>query len=97
MSWSDKPSVTYEGWVSERDGCIMCACGHGCNQWLQNNLTKTSLILRILYSRGSTSLDRIVQMENSKVDKIWHWLQMRAATKFNEQLRKESREAKDDQ
>jgi len=91
MGWSDDSAKDFKSWQGEWDGCMMCACDHGCNQWLVKNQSKASLVMRVLSSKGSTKLDKIVQMSNQKANKIWFWIHMRENKKFNEELRREER------
>lgn len=86
MGWSDEPSENYEKWKSGLDGSIMCDCDHGCRQWIKNNWTKISLVLK--YKDKPALLDKIVSMENARANNIWYWLEMREVKKFNEELRK---------
>lgn len=87
MGWSDDPSDNMKNWLSEYEGSLMCGCDHGCNQWREKNQSKAILIMRILSNGGTTNPDKIVQMENSKVDKILYRILRWQSQKFNRELR----------
>jgi hypothetical protein len=72
--WSEEPARDLAHWRNQWDGAMFCACDHGHNQWLKENEAKASLIIRILLTGGKTSLDKLVRMENDRVNKIWYWL-----------------------
>ena len=66
---------SYKDWKSNYDGCLMCACDHGCNQWVASQSRRTSLILRILTKKDSnTSLDKVVKMTDERVNWLWYYL-----------------------
>ena len=72
MGWSERPSKNVKDWLGEYEGSLMCDCDHGCRQWVRNNKTKNSLLMRVLLNKESTTNpDKIVQMENKRVDKIF--------------------------
>lgn len=92
MGWSDEAAKDFKSWLSEHSGSMMCACDHGCNQWLKKNESKASLAMRIMFNKGTASLDKLVQRSNEDVNKIWYWLEMRENKKYNEEIRRQERE-----
>jgi hypothetical protein len=60
---------SYNDWLEEWHGSVLCACDHGCNQWLAENAGKAHELLLAL-QKGATEmeLDAIVQKHVSEVN-----------------------------
>ncbi len=78
-----KTQKDFESWLSMYDGCVGCACDHGCNQWLVENQTKAALMFRIIRNKGTTNLDRVARMDTLKANLIWFFLSYRRSKKVN--------------
>lgn len=79
---------SFKEWKEFYDGCLMCACDHGCNQWLKEQQARASLLFDAISTPGSTKPDKIAQMSLERVNKIWYRLVWWKAEKFNRELRK---------
>jgi hypothetical protein len=69
-------NTTYEGFKAEWEGCIMCACDHGCNQWLARNAAKMLAITEELrrYSNDMpmSAADKLAQTPADEFGKrLW--------------------------
>jgi hypothetical protein len=53
---------TYGDFKDEMEGCIMCACDHGCNQWLARNAVKMLAIMEQLETM-SEDIDEAAAIE----------------------------------
>lgn len=50
----------FHTWMDYWEGCVLCACDHGCNQFLLANAAKAAALLR---ARGNAeSLDELNQL-----------------------------------
>jgi hypothetical protein len=67
--WESKnKKPNYHAWLVEWHGCVICACDHGCNQWLAENAGKAFSLLEALDRKASAEeLDTIVQKHVSEV------------------------------
>jgi hypothetical protein len=80
---------SYNDWLVEWHGSILCACDHGCNQWLAENACKAHEIMLAL-QKGATELelDVIVQKHVSEVFGEIHqrmWDEMKAKRKSSDE------------
>lgn len=80
-----QPNV--DEWLSYWEGCLICACDHGCNQWVKEQGHRAALIMRAMRLGSKKSvLDKLVQMPLKKSDKIWYWLYKRENMAINEAM-----------
>lgn len=86
---SQEVQPTFKEWQSFMEGCVMCQCDHGCNQWMLEQRSKIALFMRILSTKGNTSLDKLAQMPLQRANRIYFLLSIREAVKFNKELRDE--------
>ena len=86
---------SFKEWFEFYEGCITCACDHGCNQWLAEQVCRTALVMRVLKDQNATtSLDKLVSMPLKKVNRIWHRISMWNCERFNRKLRENRDEQK---
>jgi hypothetical protein len=93
----NETQLTIKDWLNYWDGCVACACDHGCNQWLAKNHPKSSLIMDALRKKKpKAELDKLAQMTIEESYKTWHkWtmqqnkIQMKALKKQEQKLAKE--------
>lgn len=78
---------SFKEWQDFFEGCVGCHCDHGCNQWVAEQSSKVVLFMRILSNKGSTSLDRVAQMELKKANKILFRIYRWEGQKYNRWLR----------
>lgn len=58
-------------WIDYYQGCLACACDHGCNQWLDEQLMRAALLYKILTDPTSTtSPDKVARMPLVRVAAI---------------------------
>jgi hypothetical protein len=87
---STEAQSTFEKWHSFLEGCLHCACDHGCNQWVKEQGRRSALLFRILAKKDSTtSLDRVTQMPLEKVNAIWFRITSWESDKWNRENRKQ--------
>lgn len=79
---------TFKEWKEFYDGCVMCNCGHGCQQWIKEQQGKMSLLFEVLSNPNSTTKpDKIAQMSPERANKIWYKIMRWKSQKFNRELR----------
>lgn len=78
---------TFQDFMEEYEGASVCACDHGCNQWLKRSENRIILGLRMLKS-GSKNLDKLASMKIHRVNKIWHRIYKNENHGMNVKLRK---------
>lgn len=96
---STEVQPSFKDWKEFREGCIACACDHGCNAWVKEQEAKSSLFFDILTNKNATtSLDKVAKMPLERANKIWYrifrWRMYRANREMNEQIRRENEESK---
>jgi hypothetical protein len=66
---SRNKAPNYSAWLDDWHSSIICACDHGCNQWLAENAGKAHELL-LAMQKGATEmeLDAIVQKHVSEVN-----------------------------
>jgi len=78
---------TAQAWLDYYDGCMMCACDHGCNQWIEEQKYRTSLLMRILLTpNATTSADKVARLPLQRVMNIWVRLENWESQKWNRRL-----------
>lgn len=78
----------FKTWLDFYEGCIMCGCDHGCNQWIKEQEARNALAIRML-QLGSKNLDKLVTIPLERANKIWFWIRHQDIRRFNEKLRKQ--------
>lgn len=79
---------SFENWKEFYEGCLMCGCDHGCNEWIFENRSKIAILFRILSKPNSnTSLDKMAKMPLKRADHIFYWLMFKETKRFNKKLR----------
>ena len=73
---------TYQDFMEEYEGSMICGCDHGCNQWLKKQGARVALGYRMM-KLGSKNLDKMAQMPIARVDKIWYWVQRQDSRRWN--------------
>jgi len=75
-------------WLGFWDGCVHCACDHGCNQWVMEQTARASLIMNAMrQGKSKDRLDKLVQIPVERANKIWYYIGTRFSRKFNKLLR----------
>lgn len=78
----------FDVWLGFYEGCVLCGCDHGCNQWIAENHAKISLAFRIMRDpKATTKLDKLSQLPLKRADAIWIRLMRWGSEKFNRELR----------
>lgn len=79
----------FKTWLGFYNGCVHCACDHGCNQWLVEQQARASILFRTLANPKATAkIDKITQMPLERVNKIWFRIISWESERFNRELRK---------
>lgn len=70
---NSKKQPNFKDWMDFLEGCLLCACDHGCNQWIAQNGGKMLRIAKEAQSvLSSEKLDVIVQADTDLVNsQIW--------------------------
>ncbi len=88
--WKTKETAKdFKSWLSEWEDCLVCACDHGCNQWVKEQGHRAALLFRILSTKGNTSLERVTQIPLKEVDQIWYRIVTWESEKWNRDNRKQ--------
>lgn len=75
-------------WLSHWEGCLTCACDHGCNQWVKEQSARAALVMRAMrLGSAKRLLDKLVQIPLKRADKVWFWIHMRENKALNDALR----------
>ena len=88
-SWkATETQKDFQSWLSFYEGCLMCACDHGCNQWVKEQTQRAALLFRILSKpNATTKLEKVTNIPLEKVDKLWYKIAMRESKEWNGKLR----------
>ena len=74
-------------WLDFWNGCVHCACDHGCNQWIDEQSARAALIMRAMRLGSKKSvLDKLVQIPLKRVNRVWFWLTMRESRILNDAI-----------
>lgn len=67
---------TFKDFLDCLEGCIICRCDHGCNQWVIENSAKTLHLMKAQQEGVSTEkLDEICQKHAKEfIDILWETL-----------------------
>ena len=79
-------------WLGFWEGCVHCACDHGCNQWIEEQNARAALIMRAMRLGSKKSvLDKLVQIPLDKANRIWFWIAARESRLLNDAMRKDDK------
>lgn len=79
---------TFKEWKEFYDGCLMCGCDHGCNQWIVEQRAKIALFFRVLgQSNSTTGLNKLAKMPLKRANAVFYWLHWRDIKRWNREYR----------
>lgn len=77
---------SFENFLEQHEGSVICSCDHGCNQWILRQSPRMALAIRMM-RKGSTNLDKMAALPLGRVNKIWYWVQSQDNRRWNKALR----------
>ena len=68
--WEDsKKQPDLKTWLEFYHGCLICACDHGCNQWVAENAGKAYILIESLQKGQSLGFcDGVVQTDVADIN-----------------------------
>lgn len=89
--WEEqKKQPNFKAWLDFYNGCLICDCGHGCRNWLEEQRSKAALIMEVQNNKSATTcVDKIAQMDPKRADDIWVRIMWWRSDKLNRELREQ--------
>lgn len=77
---------TFQRFVEEMEGNVICDCDHGCNQHFKSQRARLLLGIRMM-KMGSKNLDKMASLPIEIVNRLYYWVIKQDNRRANEQLR----------
>ena len=78
----------FKSWLEFYEGCLMCACDHGCSQWVKEQQHRAAILFRIISKpNATTKIEKITLMPLEEIDQLWYKMARRQSREWNRKMR----------